>query len=95
MPRVANTDVMALTYGIRYSLLLSNITNSIIPSIANCTITTAICSKLMNGVLWIIGPMAVVVVLAVCFTYPRRNHDPIPYAMTTISIKYTVSKVLS
>jgi hypothetical protein len=49
----------------------------------------------MNGVLWIIGPMAVVVVLVVCFTYPRRNHDPIPYAMTTISIKYTVSKVLS
>src|ERR671923_3102868 len=71
---VAKPDVTALTYGIRYSLLLSNITNSIIPSIANCTTTIATCSKLMSGLLWIIGvmPVVVVVVLAVCFTYPKR-----------------------
>jgi hypothetical protein len=55
----------------------------------------------MSGSLWIVGPVVVVVVfaaavlLSVCFRYPRRNQDPIPYAMTTISIKYTVSKVLS
>jgi hypothetical protein len=51
----------------------------------------------MNGILWIVGAIAVVVavVLAVCFTYPRRNQDPIPYAIITVSMKYTVSKVLS
>jgi hypothetical protein len=96
---VANPEVMALTYGIRYSLVLSNIAYSIIPSIANCTITTARCSKLISGPLWIVGPVALVVVLVAaldaCFTYPNRNQDPIPYAITTVSMKYTVSNVLS
>jgi hypothetical protein len=99
---VANPEVMALTYGIRYSLVLSNITYSIIPNIVNCTITIARWSKLMSGLLWIVGPVAVVVVvvvvvvvLDVCFTYPKRNQDPIPYAITTVSMKYTVSSVLS
>jgi anti-sigma-K factor RskA len=54
----------------------------------------------MSGLLWIIGltlavVVVVAVVLAVCFTYPRRNQEPIPYAIITVSMKYTVSKVLS
>jgi hypothetical protein len=53
-----------------------------IPRIANCTITTVICSKLMSGLLWIGEPLAVVVVVVVvrvvCFTYPKRSQDPIP-----------------
>jgi hypothetical protein len=53
----------------------------------------------MSGLLWIGEPLAVVVVVVVVrvvyFTYPKRSQNPIPNAMTTASMKYTVSEVLS
>ena len=41
------------------------------------------------------APLRTPKVVVALFTYPSKNHDPIPHAITTVSAKYKVSSVLS